>query len=43
MTLFSHRAHEDPAEEAARLLTRMGVFLLFVVALTAPVPIGQTI
>ncbi|HXY59815.1 MAG TPA: hypothetical protein VEH76_14700 [Methylocystis sp.] len=43
MTLFSHKAHEDPAEEAARLLTRMGVFLLFVVALTAPVPIGQTI
>ncbi len=43
MTLFVHRAHDDPAEEASRLLTRIGVFLLFVVSLVAPVLVGQTI
>ena len=35
--------NEDPALEAGRLLTRIGVFLLFVVALIAPVIAGQTI
>jgi hypothetical protein len=43
MTLFDHRAQENPAEEAARLLTRIGVFLLFAVSLVAPILAGQTI
>ena len=43
MTLFDPRAHEDPAEEASRLLTRIGVFLLFAVSLVAPILAGQTI
>lgn len=43
MTAFAPRANEDPAREAARLLTRIGVFLLFVVSLLAPVIAGQTI
>jgi len=37
------RANDDPAEEAARLLTRIGVFLLFVVSMLAPILAGQTI
>ena len=44
MTAFtSPHPNEDPALEAGRLLTRIGVFLLFVVALIAPVIAGQTI
>jgi hypothetical protein len=43
MTLPLHSAHDDPAEEAARLLTRIGVFLLFVVSLSLPALVGQTI
>jgi hypothetical protein len=43
MTLLSHKANEHPAEEAARLLTRIGVFLLFVVSLSVPALIGQTV
>jgi hypothetical protein len=44
MTAFTpHHTNDDPALEAGRLLTRIGVFLLFVVALIAPVIAGQTI
>ncbi|HMK91104.1 MAG TPA: hypothetical protein VK446_15905 [Methylocystis sp.] len=43
MTLFSHRAHEDPAQEAAQLLTRLGLFLLFMVSPAAPAVSGRTI
>ncbi len=44
MTAFTPpHPNEDPALEAGRLLTRIGVFLLFVVALIAPVIAGQTI
>ena len=44
MTAFTPpHPNEDPALEAGRLLTRIGVFLLFVVALIAPVVAGQTI
>jgi hypothetical protein len=43
MTFPMRRANDDPAEEAARLLTRIGVFLLFVVSMLAPILAGQTI
>jgi hypothetical protein len=43
MTAFTQpHPNEDPALEAGRLLTRIGVFLLFVVELIAPVIAGQT-
>lgn len=37
------RTIDDPAEDAARLLLRLGVFLLFVASQLAPVLAGQTI
>ncbi|MGA8170468.1 MAG: hypothetical protein WB816_06505 [Methylocystis sp.] len=43
MTIPSRRANDDPAEDAAKLLTRIGVFLLFVVSLLAPILAGQTV
>lgn len=43
MTFHTRRANEVPAEEASRLLTRIGVFLLFVISLLAPILAGQTI
>jgi hypothetical protein len=44
MTAFTPpHTNDDHALEAGRLLTRIGVFLLFVVALIAPVIAGQTI
>ena len=44
MTAFTPpHTNDDPALEAGRLLTRIGLFLLFVVALIAPVIAGQTI
>ncbi len=39
----SARPGDAPADGAARLLTRIGVFLLFVVSLSAPVALHQTI
>jgi hypothetical protein len=43
MITFSRRPADDPAEEAARLLLRIGVFLLFVVSLLAPILARQTV
>jgi hypothetical protein len=43
MFTFSRRPAEDPAEEAARLLVRLGVFMLFVIALPAPILARQTL
>lgn len=43
MIAFSRRPAEDPAEEAARLLLRLGVFLLFVISLLAPILARQTV
>lgn len=43
MFTFSRRPADDPAEEAARLLLRLGVFLLFVVSLVAPILARQTV
>jgi hypothetical protein len=43
MFSFSRRPAEDPAEEAARLLVRLGVFLLFVIALAVPILARQTL
>ncbi len=43
MITFSRRPAEDPAEEAARLLLRLGVFMLFVIALPAPILARQTV
>jgi len=43
MFTFSRRPAEDPAEEAARLLVRLGVFMLFVIALPAPILARQTV
>lgn len=37
------RTIEYPAEEAARLLARLGIFLLFVVSQTGPILVQQTI
>jgi len=39
----SRRPIDDPAEDAARLLSRLGIFLLFVVSQIAPLLVGQTI
>ncbi|MEK8092495.1 hypothetical protein WOC76_08150 [Methylocystis sp. IM3] len=43
MITFSRRPAEDPAQEAARLLLRLGVFMLFVIALPAPILARQTV
>ncbi|WP_457797380.1 hypothetical protein [Methylocystis sp. S23] len=43
MISFSRRPAEDPAEEAARLLLRLGVFMLFVISLLAPILARQTV
>jgi hypothetical protein len=43
MTASARHANESPAEAAAGLLTRIGVFLLFMVSLLAPILAGQTI
>jgi hypothetical protein len=43
MTTSARRANETPAEAASGLLTRIGVFLLFMVSLLAPILAGQTI
>ncbi len=43
MITFSRRPADDPAEEAARLLLRLGVFLLFVISLLAPILARQTV
>ncbi|PPD46138.1 MAG: hypothetical protein CTY15_01820 [Methylocystis sp.] len=43
MIAFSRRPADDPAEEAARLLLRLGVFMLFVISLLAPILARQTV
>jgi hypothetical protein len=43
MSVSSRRTPEDPAQQAARLLSRLGVFILFVVAQIAPVLARQTV
>ncbi|MGE5389226.1 MAG: hypothetical protein ACM3NE_10080 [Hyphomicrobiales bacterium] len=43
MITFSRRPAETPSEEAARLLLRIGVFMLFVIALSAPIVVRQTV
>lgn len=43
MITFSRRPADDPAQEAARLLLRLGVFMLFVIALSAPILARQTV
>ena len=43
MITFSRKPADDPAEEAARLLLRLGVFLLFVISLVAPILARQTV
>ncbi len=43
MFTISRRPADDPAEEASRLLLRLGVFLLFVISLLAPILARQTI
>lgn len=43
MSVFSRRSTDEPAEEAARLLLRIGVFLLFVISLIAPILVRQTV
>ena len=43
MSVFSRRSTDEPAEEAARLLLRIGVFLLFVISLIAPTLARQTV
>jgi hypothetical protein len=43
MINFSRRPADDPAEEAARLLLRLGVFMLFVISLLAPILARQTV
>ena len=43
MSVFSRRTTDEPAEEAARLLLRIGVFLLFVISLIAPILVRQTV
>jgi hypothetical protein len=43
MITFSRRPAETPSEEAARLLLRIGVFMLFVIALSAPIVARQTV
>ncbi|MFY9627489.1 MAG: hypothetical protein WAK03_04960 [Methylocystis sp.] len=43
MSFPARRAIDDPAEAASGLLTRIGIFLLFMVSLLAPILAGQTI
>lgn len=43
MIASARRATENPAAAASGLLTRIGVFLLFMVSLVAPILAGQTI
>jgi hypothetical protein len=43
MITFSRHPSDDPSEEAARLLLRLGVFMLFVIALSAPILARQTV
>lgn len=43
MSDLSRRNSDEPAEEASRLLLRIGVFLLFVVSLIAPILARQTV
>ncbi len=43
MSVLSRRNNDEPAEEASRLLLRIGVFLLFVVSLIAPILARQTV
>lgn len=43
MIPLSRRPADDPAEEAARLLLRLGVFMLFVISLLAPILARQTV
>ncbi len=43
MPFTPRRTNEDPADQAARLLSRLGVFLLFVVAQLAPILARQTV
>jgi hypothetical protein len=43
MSVLSRRNNDEPAEEASRLLLRIGVFLLFVISLIAPIVARQTI
>ncbi len=43
MSSLSRRSTDEPAEEAARFLLRLGVFLLFVISLVAPILARQTV
>ncbi|HEY8126553.1 MAG TPA: hypothetical protein VIF88_14170 [Methylocystis sp.] len=43
MSVLSRRNTDEPAEEASRLLLRIGVFLLFVISLIAPILARQTV
>ena len=43
MSVLSRRNNDEPAEEASRLLLRIGVFLLFVISLIAPILARQTV
>jgi hypothetical protein len=43
MSVLSRRNADEPAEEASRLLLRIGVFLLFVISLIAPILARQTV
>ena len=43
MPVLSRRNNDEPAEEASRLLLRIGVFLLFVISLIAPILARQTV
>jgi len=43
MSALLRRNIDEPAEEASRLLLRIGVFLLFVIALIAPILARQTV
>ncbi|MBM3561988.1 MAG: hypothetical protein FJX16_09810 [Alphaproteobacteria bacterium] len=43
MSDLSRRNNDEPAEEASRLLLRIGVFLLFVISLIAPILARQTV
>lgn len=43
ITTLTRRPYDDPAEDAARLLLRLGVFLLFVASQLAPVLARHTI
>jgi hypothetical protein len=43
MPIFPRRTIDDPALDAARLLSRMGLILLFIVSQVAPIIVGHTI